>query len=138
VYGPKYASLAQLTRVVWPAKKWRRQVGPSRQSAGALPCSPSSLHWRVGPSHQLYPFPPFFVALLGRAWPWSTSRDPLEPPTIDLWAWLARAPPRTLGPGHFWSVGPYGQLYPHQQNAAESITAEIGIHPTNPAWSLQP
>jgi hypothetical protein len=30
VYGPKYASLAQLTRVVRPAKKWRRQVGPSR------------------------------------------------------------------------------------------------------------
>jgi hypothetical protein len=26
----------------------------------------------------------------------------------NLWAGLARVPPRTLGPGHLWSVGPYG------------------------------
>jgi hypothetical protein len=67
VYGPKYALLAQVTRAVRPAEKWRRQIGPSRQSVDALPCSPSSLHWRMGPSHKLYPFPPFFAALLGRA-----------------------------------------------------------------------
>jgi hypothetical protein len=136
VYGPKYALLAQVTRAVRPAEKWRRQIGPSRQSVDALPCSPSSLHWRMGPSHKLYPFPPFFAALLGRARPWRTSWDPLEPPTTDLWARLARAPPRTLRLEHLWSVGPNGQLYPHQQNAAESIAAETGIRPTNPARPL--